>query len=153
MAGTNTPGGGSTGYTISGITSVIFGTDGLLKSPAPVGSYAGTGYYIVESVDGETKSEPIWGENGTGIQTWRVMLVNGSSGTMTIQDDTGMTPPQIGSLTSVVDTGLIFPGNSNRSNAYSMFVIHVSNRFVRKGAEMRTVQYENLTLVDSQATV
>ena len=153
MAGTNLPGGGSTGYTIAGVTTLFWGTDGLLKSPAPGGSFAGTGYYIVESVDPKQKAEQVWGENGTGVEVWRVNIVHGAQSTITVQDDTSMTPPTVGTLVSIVDSGLCIQGNTNRANAYQMNVLQVSQRFVRKGAAMRTLEVENLTLVDNQSPV
>ena len=153
MAGTNLPGGGSSGYTIAGVTTLLWGTDGLLKSPAPSsGSFAGTGFYIVESVDPSVKSEPIWGENGTGVEVWRVILLHGGRANIVVQDDTQMTPPQIGQTLVLNDSGLCIPGNSVRTNSYQMVVLNSSVRFVRKGAEMRTLEVENLTLVDSQVT-
>lgn len=151
MAGTNLPGGGSTGYTITGVTTLFWGTDGLLKSPSPGGTFAGTGYYIVESVDPSTEAEQVYVENGTGIKSARITLTQGAKATIVVQDDTNMTtPPQVNSTVVIVDAGCLIPGNNNRSNAYSMTVLQAGERYVRKGVAVRNLEVENLTLVDSQ---
>ena len=139
----------STGYTLdssSGVTSLIWGTDGLLRNPAPVsGTFAGTGYYIVESVDQETDSEQIYIENGTGQKAARVIITHGHKWTFSVQDDTGMTPPMVGDTVSILDgAGLITGGRL----AYNAIVIASGGRFSRKGAAMRNISVERLTLVD-----
>lgn len=138
----------SAGWSIlssSGVTTVIWGTDGLLNSPVPAGGYAGTGYYIVESVDQETDAEPIYLENGTGQKASRVIINHGQKWTLSVQDDSNMTPPTVGATVSVVDgAGLITSGKL----AYTCRVIASGGRFSRKGAAMRNLSVERLTLVD-----
>lgn len=151
MAGTNTPGGGSTGYTIDGITTVIFGTDGYLQSPAPGGSYAGTGYYIVDSIDPSVKVDQVYGENGTGVESWRANIVHGARWEIVVQDDTAQGAFTINGTVTLADGGLMVPGNTNRSTTYSATVIAISERFQRKQAAMRTLTVERLTLIEGGA--
>ena len=138
----------SAGYSIlssSGVTTLIWGTDGLMTSPAPGATFAGTGYYIVESADQETDAEPIYIENGTGQKAARIIINHGQKWTLGVQDDTGMTPPTVGSAVTVVDgAGLITSGKTT----YSGRVIASGERFSRKGAAMRNITVERLTLVD-----
>ena len=138
----------SSGYTIdssSGVTTLIWGTDGLLNSPKPATGFAGTGYYIVESVDQETDAEPIYIENGTGQKAARIIINHGQKWTVSVQDDSGMTPPTVGNTVSIVDgAGLISTGKA----AYTAVVIASGGRFSRKGAAMRNLSVERLTLVD-----
>ena len=130
----------------SGVTTVIWGTDGLLESPAPAPGYAGTGYYILESVDQETDAEPIYIENGTGQKCARVIINHGQKWTLSAQDDTTMAPPRVGQKVLVVDgAGLI---TNSRLGSYSATVVASGGRFSRKGAAMRNLSVERLTLVD-----
>ena len=140
----------TSGYSIassSGVTTLLWGTDGLLASPAPGGSFAGTGYYIVESVDQETDAEQIYIENGTGQKAARIIINHGQKWTLSVQDDTTMTvPPTVGNTVSVIDgAGLIAGGHAT---SYTARVISSGERFSRKGAAMRNITVEKLTLVD-----
>ena len=138
----------SAGYSLissSGVTTLIWGTDGLLVTPAPGGTFAGTGYYIVESIDQETDAEPIYIENGTGQKAARIIIKHGVKWTISVQDEGSMTPPRVGLTISIKDqAGLI---NGSVAN-YTARVIASGERFSRKGAAMRNITAESLTLVD-----
>jgi hypothetical protein len=143
------PTSGTNGYTLassSGVTTLLWGTDGLLVSPAPGGSFAGTGFYIVESVDQETDAEVIHGENGTGQKAWRIIINNGQKWTISVQDDTSMTPPIVGSTASILDGANLLGGG--RVTIASCRVVASGERFSKKGAAMRNITVEKLTLVD-----
>lgn len=142
----------SDGYSQAGITTMIWGTDGTLVSPAPGGTYAGTGYYIVESVDQETDAEPIYIENGTGQKAARIIISNGQRWVMSVQDDSAMLPPQVGDTVYVKDTAGLITGTTTKNN-YSGIVVSSGERFSKKSAAMRNITVENLALVDSQNTV
>jgi len=136
-----------TGFTNAGITTLLWGTDGLLNVPAPGGSFAGTGYYIVESVDESTKAEQVYIENGTGVEVGRINITHGHRWNITVQDDTGITGSslEVGATVTVVDgAGLL----GARTATYSAVVLSVSERFARKAAATRTIEVEKLTLVD-----
>ena len=144
----------SSGYSNVGITTLIWGTDGILTSPAPgSGTYAGTGFYIVESVDQETDAETIHIENGTGQKASRIIINNGQRWTLSVQDDTAMTPPQVGDSVTVKDGACLIGGTASGSATaikYTAVVVASGERFSRKGAAMRNITVENLALVDSQ---
>lgn len=136
----------SDGYSNIGITTLIWGTDGTLVSPAPGGTYAGTGFYIVESVDEETDAEPIYIENGTGQKASRIIINNGVRWTVSVQDDTQMTPPRVGTTVTMKDAGGLVSGSVAN---YTARVVASGNRFSRKGAAMRNITVERLTLIDA----
>jgi hypothetical protein len=138
----------SAGYSLassSGVTTLLWGTDGMLDSPSPGGTFAGTRFYIVESVDQETDAEVIHGENGTGQKAWRVIINNGQKFTLTVQDDTTMTAPRVGTTVGIIDGADLF--NAGRVS-YTCKVISSGEKFTRKGAAMRNITAEKLTLVD-----
>ncbi len=153
----------SNGYSIGGsstsaVTTVVWGTDGLLTTPvnnsttkSPGGTtYAGTGFYIVESVDQETDAEVIYIENGTGQKVARVIINNGQKWTLSVQDDTAMASPIIGNTVGIKDgAGLI----GAIGLTYKAVIIANGERFTRKGAAMRNLTVESLLLVDGQTGV
>ena len=137
----------STGYSSAGITTMRWGTDGILQSPSPGGTFAGTGYYIVESIEESEKVEQEYGTNGTGIEAWRVILKHGKRWNITVQDDTSMSPPSVGTTA----WGVVDPLN-NPTLVWTATVITNDYRAARRQPGHRVVQVENLTLVDSQVT-
>ena len=156
----------STGYISTGITSVIWGTDGTLLTPAPGGGYAGTGFYIVDSIDESEKVDLDYGENGTGVEARRTIIKHGKRWNLTVQDDSNMPPPTVGGNVVVLDlllspnTGAtgFGPGVSNtisgqKTTAFTAVIISNDYRAARKQAGQRILQVENLTLVDSQTPV
>ena len=146
MASPTTTSAGYTNVSSSGVTTLIWGTDGLIVLPAPSSNtFAGTGYYIVESVDEETDNEIIYIENGTGQKVARINIINGARWTISVQDDTSMTPPIVGGTVSIKDgAGLL----GTVGTAYTAHVVNSGERFTRKGAAMRNLTVEKLTLVD-----
>jgi len=137
------------GYSLassSGVTTLLWGTDGLLTNPSPGGTFAGTGFYIVESVDQETDAEQIYIENGSGQKAARIIINNGQKWTLSVQDDTTMTPPTVGGVVTVVDGANLLGGG--RTGISNCRVISSGERFSRKGAAMRNITVEKLTLVD-----
>lgn len=138
----------SAGYALassSGVTTLLWGTDGLLTTPAPGGTFAGTGYYIVESVDQETDVEAIYIENGTGQKVARILINNGQKFTISVQDDTAMTAPTVGSSVTIIDGANLLGGGRV---GYSAKVVASGEKFSRKGAAMRNITAEKLTLID-----
>jgi hypothetical protein len=138
----------SAGYSLassSGVTTLLWGTDGLLVTPAPGGSYAGTGFYIVESVDQETDVDVIHGENGTGQKAWRVIINNGQKFTISVQDDAAMTSPAVGSTISINDGANLLGGGRV---SYTCRVVASGEKFTRKSAAMRNITAEKLALID-----
>lgn len=142
------------GYSNTGITTLVWGTDGLLTSPAPGGSFAGTGFYIVESVDQETDVDAIYIENGTGQKASRILINNGQRWTLSVQDDTAFTAPTVGSSVVIKDGAVLISGTPGTTyHTYTAKVVSSGERFTRKGAAMRNITVESLSLIDSQTPV
>lgn len=141
----------STGYFVAQDgTLVVWGTDGILQSPAPAsGTFAGTGFYIVVSCDESEKVDLDYGENGTGIEVRRTILKHGKRWNLTVVDDVTMTPPSVGSTVTVID---IIGGTTGTVGTTKVAtIIDNSYRAAQKQPGQRVMQVENLTLVDSQA--
>jgi hypothetical protein len=138
----------SAGYSFLSSTGISakWGTDGLLTSPSPGGTYAGTGFYIIESVDQETDAEVIHGENGSGQKAWRVIINNGQKFTISVQDDTAMTVPAVGNTVGIIDGANLLGGGLV---SYNCKVVASGERFTKKGVAMRNITAEKLTLVDA----
>lgn len=148
----------SSGYSNLGITTLIWGTDGVLVSPHPSSNtYAGTGAYIVESVDQETDAEPIYIENGTGQKASRIIINHGQRWVMSVQDDINMAPPTVGDSINVKDGACLIGGVASNgavnSVTYDAVVVSSGERFTRKGVAMRNITVENLALVESQNVI
>jgi len=129
----------------SGVTTLYWGTDGGLTTPAPGGTYAGTGFYIVESVDQETDKEQVNIENGSGQKAGRVIIINGQVFTLSVQDDSTMTPPTVGTTIGIIDGGNMLGGGRVSVTAR---VVASGERFVRKGVAMRNLTAEKMSLID-----
>ena len=141
----------STGYTAAGVTTLLFGTDGYLQSPFPGTSYAGTGYYIVESIRERTLAEKIHIENGSGIVSSRIILNSGTQWDVTLQDDSGIPAANFAingnvALCAFTKTN----GGATASSVYTGVVVDTNYDAARKTPAKRVVTIENLTLVDSQ---
>lgn len=148
----------SAGATLDGITTLVWGTGGALALPAAPAGYGGVGgegAYIVESIDESEKAEQIYGENGTGIEVWRMTLKHGLRWNITVTDDTTMAPPKVGQTVSILDY-LLAPANSaaggggGKTTYYTAKVLSNDYRAARKSAGQRVLQVENLSLVDAQ---
>lgn len=134
----------STGYQLNGITTLVWGTGGSLRSPKPTAGFAGEGYYTVRSIDQADKVDPIYGENCTGVEAWRVLILHGKRWNLTVQDDTTMSAPTTGSNIVIVD---FIDGAATSLNA---MVISNDYRAAQRQPGERVLQVENLVLVDSQ---
>jgi len=131
----------------TGYTSIRWGTDGVMANSGVNGSGDGSGgSYIVESIRGQDEIENIYIEQGTGLKATRIQLWQGRNYTLTVVDDTNMTPPSPGSSISLVDTvgagasTYVFKVTSNGYNAN------------RKVEGKREITCEYLTLIEGAGT-
>jgi hypothetical protein len=85
--------------------------------------------------------------NGTGVTSTRVLIRDGVEFTLTVRDDTQMSPPAIGGTISIVDAaGLL----GTVGLVYLATVIEPNYETAPKQAGERVILAENLILVDSQ---
>lgn len=134
------------GYIAQGVTTDRWGTDGLLQSPR-VG--AGS-YYVVLRFNQRPLVDNIKLPNGVGVTATRVMIVDGVEWTMTVRDDTRMTPPAVGGTITIVDgAGLL----GVVGLAYTATVIEPTYDTSPKQAGERVFTCENLVLIESQTGI
>jgi hypothetical protein len=127
----------------TGYTTIRWGTDGVMSNGSPNGSGGGfNGFYIVESMRGQDEIENIYIEQGTGLKATRIQLWQGRNYTITVVDDTSMTPPSPGSLIALVDT--VGAGAS----VYQFRVTSNGYNANRKVEGKREVTAEYLTLIE-----
>ena len=152
------------GYGSTGITTVVWGTDGLAafqgnpvdNSPAHAG-FAGTGYFIVTDYRHNLKKDMDYGENGSGVQVRRTAIIHGQTWNITVEDDSNMTPPTYGTTLQCYD--ILAKGNNTGVGApaivgkliWTATVVDSEYSAVPKKVGTRTILAENLTLVDTQA--
>lgn len=136
--------GTTTGYKITGTTTIRWGTDGLMQTPAP----GGGGFYVVLRCDQKELVENIKLPNGSGITSARVRLRDGVHWAITIRDDTQLTGPVVGDSIGMQDgagmlglTTLYYTGTLVESDY---------NAALKQPGE-RVLLVEKLTLVDTAA--
>jgi hypothetical protein len=136
--------GTTTGYDVDGITTIRWGTDGLLQSPKPT-----SGYYVVSRFAQKELIDNIKLPNGTGITSSRVRIRDGVNWSITVRDDTAMTAPVVGDSITIVDAGGMIGAVGLR---YSATVVDNDYDSAIKQAGERVLVAENLILVESQTS-
>lgn len=132
------------GFSVQGVTTIRWGTDGLLQTPR-VGA---NNYYTVLRFNEAALVDSNKLPNGTGITATRVLLLDGSQFTLTVRDDTRMTPPAVGGTIGIVDAGGLLGAVGL---VYTCTVINPSYEAAPKQAGERTIVAERLILVEAGA--
>lgn len=138
----------------TGYTSIRWGSDGIMANTTPNGSGGGVlpgngtygGFYIVESIRGQDEIENIYIEQGTGLKATAIQIWQGRNYTLTVVDDTNMTPPSPASLIRLVDTV------SGGAQTYSFRVTANGYNAARKVEGKREITAEYLTLIEGNGT-
>ncbi len=131
----------------TGVTTIKWGTDGILSNGSPNGDGAGGfgGYFIVISARPNDKIDTMYIEQGSGLEATRIQLLQGRRLTLTVVDDINMTPPSASSQITAVDplsgSLLTFVTIDNGSSAN------------RKQENQREVTIEYLTCIEGGGTV
>jgi len=122
-----------TGLAKQGVTTIVWGTDGLWSS------------YIVSRISQKQLIENVKLTNGTGITVTRVQLTDGVQWDITVRDDTGMTPPVVGNtFASIYDAaGMLGAVGST----YTGRIVESSWDTSSKQAAERSITVEKLTLI------
>jgi hypothetical protein len=137
----------SSAFLAQGVTTIRWGTDGIMANTSPNGSGGGyNGYYIVESIRGNDEIENIYIEQGTGLKATRIQLWQGRRYVLTVVDDTGMTAPAPATLISLVDT--VGAGAST----YQFRVVENGYNAARKVEGKREITAEYLTCIEGAGT-
>ena len=141
-----------TAYLATGITTIRWGTDGVMANTSPNGSgggsiYAsgagGIGYYTVESIRANDEVDTIYIEQGTGLKATRIQIWQGRRFTLTVVDDTLMTPPLPSTYVSIID---VMQGVD--TTIFTARVIDNGYNTARKVEGKREITCEVLTLIE-----
>ncbi len=108
----------STGFVSKGVTTIVWGTDGVVP-PAFT--------YIVKSVRNSQRVEEAKVENGTGLTATEILLIDGQDYEITVVDDTTISPPVAGQVIT-----LVVPIFGTTSNNFQFEVINNSYNMARK---------------------
>ena len=150
-----TPGSPPIGYASTGITTVVWGTQGLAAFQGQPGadiSNGNNGYYILTDYKQKLKKDLDYGENGSGVECRRTTIVHGQTWDITVEDNANMTPPVQNTVITCYD--ILQKGQGGPIAAKAVWiatVIESEYTAAPKRPGMRTLTAENLTLVDSQA--
>ena len=137
-----------TAYLATGVTSIRWGTDGVLSTSANgngSGGYAG--FYTVESIRANDEVDTMYIEQGTGLKATRIQLWQGRRYTITVVDDVNMTLPAPNTYVTVVD--IIGGGGTS----YTCRVIDNGYNASRKVEGKRELTVEVLTLIELGGSV
>lgn len=94
----------ATGFLATGVTSIRWGTDGVMATSGVNGSGGGfNGYYILETDEVNDEVDTSYIENGTGVKCTRIGIWQGRKKSFTVVDDTNMTPPAPQSQVALYD--------------------------------------------------
>ena len=137
------------GFLATGVTSIRWGTDGIMPNTSPNGSGGGYGgFYTVESMRSADEIDNIYIAQGSGLKATRIQLIQGRSYTITMVDDTFFTLTSASNyieLWDVISGGTVQYANCRvTQNGYS------ANRGVEGKRELTV---EVLTLIELNGAV
>jgi hypothetical protein len=144
--------GTTTGYDeVAGVTTVKWGTDGLLQSPKPA-----SGFYVVSSFRQSPKQDVIHLTNGSGVENGVITLTHGYKWEITVRDDRTMTPPTQGATINITDAAGIVShvsGGAVAGNVFTARVVEPDYNASPKQPGERIIQVEALLLVEGTSGV
>lgn len=137
----------STGFNIdtptTGVSSVRWGTEGLLQSPA-----AASGYYVLTRFDQKELVDVVKLPQGSGLTVGRVRIKDGVQWSLTVRDDTAMTAPKVGTSITIVDAA---GSQGTLGLKYAATVVDNDYQTAVKQPGERVLVAENLVLIESQS--
>jgi hypothetical protein len=137
--------GTATGYSTDGAaaTTIRWGTQELLQTPRPTGSYA-----VVNRVSQKQKVEVIHLPQGSGIEAMRVFLKQGVQWTINVRDGLMTSDwPVVGETVVIVDMGGMI---DTVGEVYTCTVLENDYEAQLKQPGERTLLVESLILIDNQ---
>lgn len=142
--------GTTTGYDeTGGVTTVRWGTDGLLQSPKP-----SSGFYVVNSFRQSVDQDLEYLPNGSGIKAGLITLTHGYKWECTVRDDTQMSAPAAGSTVNITDAGGIViaahrsTGSAAVGSVFAARVVNPDYSAAPKQPGERVLFLEALLLID-----
>jgi hypothetical protein len=150
-----TPGSPPIGFASTGITTVVWGTQGLAAFQGQPGAdinNGNNGYYIMTDYKQRLKKDLDYGENGSGVECRRTTIVHGQTWDITVEDNSNMAPPAQNTIIHCYD--ILQKGQGGPIAAQQLWyatVVESEYTAAPKRPGMRTITAENLTLVDTQS--
>lgn len=142
--------GSTVGLKLEGVTTLRWGTEGLLQSP----QVASGSFYVVMRFAQSAKQEVGYLENGNGVQSTRFRITHGHQWDVTVRDDSRMTPPKNGDTCVVTDGGGIVPcASPTAGNVFTCAVIDSNYEASPKNPGERVLRVEALLLIEGTAGV
>jgi hypothetical protein len=143
------------GYASTGVTTVVWGTQGLAVFQGTEGAdinIANNGYFILTDYKQRLKKDLDYGENGSGVECRRTTIIHGQHWDITVEDNSNMTPPAQNTTITCYDILQKGLGGPIAAKAvWTAVIIESEYTAAPKRPGMRTLTAENLTLVDSQS--
>ena len=138
----------SNAFLAQGVTTIRWGTDGIMTNAAPNGNGSGgfQGFFTLETIRGEDEMDVIYIEQGSGLKATRITLWQGRNYVLTAVDDTNMTPPSPASQLYIVDA--LGAGGS----IYYFRVTKNGYNSSRKSEGKREITCEYLTCIEGGGT-
>jgi hypothetical protein len=141
----------TTGKLAQGVTTLRWGTRGLLQSP--VGDNASGGgdgvssFLIVTRFTQRPLSDLIKLQNGDGLTSTRMFVVDGMQWNITVRDDSSASFPELGSTVTIVDAGGLISA-ANLGKTYTARVVEPEYEAAPKQAGERILTVESLLLIE-----
>ncbi len=110
-----------------GLTTIVWGTSGIL------GNDGQSGAYIVKSAKFSERNEEVDVENGSGLEAVAFLILKGHDVDISVVEDTGVTPPTSGGVVS-----LVTPYGS-----YAFWVVNTDVEAARKAEGTRVLKLKN----------
>ncbi len=123
----------STGFVAAGVTTIVWGTDGFAQGALL--------HYIVKSIRASQRTEEAKVENGTGLTSTEILLIDGYDYEFTVVDDSTVNPPVAGQIVSLVN-----PTVGNQTGTTLFEVINNSYNAARKQEGERVMLARAFTL-------
>lgn len=136
-------GSASSGYVASGVTTILWGSKGVLQAI----DSADASYLTVLSAEQRPLVDKQHWPNGDGLTTTRTMILDGQQWDLKVREDTRMSIPSVGATCRVVDMA----GKMGvRGKVYDAVVIDSPFSTAPKQPGETSISLENLLLVESQ---
>jgi hypothetical protein len=137
------PTAGSGGFDVDGDSTIKWGTQDLLQSPA-----AGSTKAIVLRCAQKELVDTSYLPNGSGVNVSRVRIKQGGNWTVVVRDRTGITWPKIGGSVSIID---MLGHIGTLGLQYTATVIDNDYEAALKQPGERTLLVEKMTLIETGA--
>jgi hypothetical protein len=129
----------SVGFKAEGFSTFIWGTSGFANQSPIVSSY------IIKSVRPTERTEQLIIENGDGLTSTQILLLDGINYEITVVDDSSVIPPISGTVGSIIVPSLGMNGTI-QNTTFQCFVVGTSMNLARKTEGERVFEIKTYVL-------